>query len=113
METGAMTDEEYMETQGKLAMVAVILANVDLPAFLSRISLAETMGPVLDPTLYMTAGEKLGRVRLLAESALSLRKESRRKMRLEERPRVEAAVAAERREHCRGVAAGAVGPRRS
>jgi hypothetical protein len=45
---------------------------------LTRIETAEAAGPVLDPTLYREAGEKLAEVKALAEACKVFRDEVRR-----------------------------------
>lgn len=68
----AMSDADYELTQECLVMAANVIAALDLNAFLSRISKAKALGPIVDPTLYKTAGERLDDVRRLAGAALEL-----------------------------------------
>lgn len=65
-----MSDIEYASTQQTLVMLASIAKELDLGGFLQAINHAETVGPILDPTLYMRAGAKLQKVRDLATSLL-------------------------------------------
>lgn len=51
-----MTNEEYMQTQLQLQALTTILLSMNLEGFLDRIEIADTMGPILDPTLYKKAG---------------------------------------------------------
>ncbi len=58
-----MTNEEYLQTQQKVGLLAGMLVELDLDAFLARIEKAETIGPFTDPTLYREACEKLALVK--------------------------------------------------
>lgn len=65
-----MNKEEYQKTQDNLVMLARIIAGLDLNGMLKKINRAETIAPIVDPTLYKMAGEKMERVKRLVESAL-------------------------------------------
>jgi len=64
-----MNDAEYLQTQMQVLLLAGLLLQLDLPAFLHRIEAAEALGPVLDPTLYRRAADNLAALR---ETALIL-----------------------------------------
>jgi hypothetical protein len=61
-----------------LQILAMVVVDMDLEGFLARIETAEATGPVLDPTLYREAGEKLADVQALAEACKVFRDEVRR-----------------------------------
>jgi hypothetical protein len=64
-----MNQETYAGIQAELLILGHVIKNMDLEGFLEAVSKAETMGPVLDPTLYIQGNEKLEQVKLLAQSA--------------------------------------------
>jgi hypothetical protein len=69
-----MTDEEYLSTQHQLTALARMVAEMDLAGFISRISYAEGVGPILDPTLYMKAIDNLQKIKRLAVGASKFQK---------------------------------------
>lgn len=75
-----MTDEEYSETQTAIIIIAQFVNDLDLVAFLERISLAETLGPIVDPTLYREAAGKLSDVKSLAQALRPFQREVKRQM---------------------------------
>lgn len=68
-----MTNDEYVASQQILVSWAQTsiqtLSLLDLDAFRGRIEHAETLAPILDPTLYMRGMDKLRDVRRLADVA--------------------------------------------
>lgn len=68
-----MTNEEYMATQTALLTVGTMVDYCDLETFLQRISTADSIGAVLDPTLYRAAAVRLAGIRELAEIAVALK----------------------------------------
>ena len=77
-----MTDADYELTQETLSLAAKIVGALDLDGFLARINRAETLGSILNPTLYNTAAGKLGLVRSLAIAALPLKGEVERQIKI-------------------------------
>lgn len=75
-----MTDEEYIQTQHQIILLAQFANDLDLDGFLNRISLAETLAPILDPTLYLRGGKKLHQIKLLALALQPFREEIRRQL---------------------------------
>jgi hypothetical protein len=73
-----MDNAQYEATYRTLKILAMIVANMDLDGFLAQIETAEVVGPVLDPTLYREAGEKLAELKALAEACKVFRDEVRR-----------------------------------
>src|SRR4051812_38317985 len=63
-----MRNEQYLETQMQVVRMAALARTLPLAEFLSAIDRAETMGPILDPTLYRAAMPKLDQVKALAAS---------------------------------------------
>lgn len=90
-ERGELADGEYSMTQEQLVLLASLVANLKLDAFLARIERADALTPMLDPTLWMRGGAKLAAVRRLALAAKGLRDEVLRQARdeLAERERAE------------------------
>lgn len=75
-----MTSREYLNAQQLLQMVAGMLSAIDIDAFLARIDAAETVGPIVDPTLFREAMGKLEKVKHLAMAARPLIKEAQRQL---------------------------------
>lgn len=75
-----MTDEEYTATQEQLILLASFARKLDLVGFLERISLAEAIAPIVDPTLYLRGGRKLTQVKRLAQSLRPFQKEIERQL---------------------------------
>ncbi len=69
-----MTDEEYgetqqhAETQQHVVMIATLVKYMDLDGFLERISLAHSVGPILNPTLYRDAIDDMSKIETLADA---------------------------------------------
>lgn len=61
-----MTEEEYTRTQTALLQLGQVVAGLDLEGFLAMISRAETMGPIMDPTLYRDAADNIQALKALA-----------------------------------------------
>lgn len=51
-----------------------VIAMLPLEDWLERMSRADTLGPILDPTLWMKAHEKMDKIRTIIEAALVLKK---------------------------------------
>ena len=73
---------EYQAIQDQLVLLAQVIEPLDLAGFLSAIDYSETMGPIVDPTLYLQSANKLENVKRLAQAALTFQKEVRRQMAL-------------------------------
>lgn len=72
-----ITAEQYAQVQADLQLLARAVYDMPLAAFLGAIDRCETMGPILDPTLFREAADKLGNVKRLAIGALALQREVR------------------------------------
>lgn len=79
-----MSSAEYEATQQNLVFIAHLINQCDLHGFLESIEIAESVGPILDPTLYRKFMKKLESVKRLAQAALHFQNEVRRQMREEE-----------------------------
>lgn len=64
-----MNAREYFQTQIELLKVARALKKIDLAGFLDRANLADTAGPILNPTLYRLACSRLSMIIELATAA--------------------------------------------
>ena len=65
-----MTKIEYQQTQQTLLSMIPLVATMPLEEFIQAINSSETLGPILDPTLYMKAGDNL---KLIKKLAIALR----------------------------------------
>ena len=63
-----ITNDEYLATQMQLAAFEVVPTRMPLAEFLERARHAEALGPILDPTLYREASDKLQHVITVAEA---------------------------------------------
>lgn len=75
-----MDDGQYEAAQRTLMILAAVVQELDLDGFLERIAGAETLGPVLNPSLFMLAEGKMGDVRRLAEACKVFQDEVRRQV---------------------------------
>lgn len=74
------SDEEYAFTQQRLILIAGFCHNLQLDAFLDRISLSEGLGPILNPTLFLKACDKIEDVKSLAQSLRPFQQEVLRQL---------------------------------
>lgn len=61
-----MTNEQYLKIQNRLFELMVEVKTYDLDQFISAINKSETVGPILDPTSFMAAQDKLKIIKKLA-----------------------------------------------
>jgi hypothetical protein len=80
-----MTDAEYLQTQRQLVLLAQIVDSLDLDGFLRRIEVAESVGPILNPTLYTEGAENLLKVKGLARACKVFQDEVRKQMNCQEK----------------------------
>lgn len=64
----SITEEDYIQTQQQIVLLAWMVKDMPLDAFLAAISLADSVGPLVDPTLYREAHLKMDAVREAAEA---------------------------------------------
>lgn len=67
-----MQPKQYIETQMRILEMAKIANSLDIETFLLCIRNAETMAPMIDPTMYMKAQKNLSAIKKLAEIALTM-----------------------------------------
>lgn len=75
-----MTDEQYSQTQSQIILLATAVNGLDLDGFLARISQAEALAPILDPTLYRRGAKPLGEIKRLAMALRPFQAEIRRQV---------------------------------
>jgi hypothetical protein len=61
-----LNEKQYKETQDAIVTVEGIVRDLPIREFLDSIDRAESLGPMLDPTLYQVVTEKMHRFRRLA-----------------------------------------------
>ena len=64
-----MEPAKYIETQMRIIEIGKIADSLDLDTFLVCISNAETVGPIMDPTMYRKAMDNLQAIKELAIAA--------------------------------------------
>ncbi len=68
MSQDRITPEEYMAAQIQLLALANLVRDLPLARMLDAISLADTTGPMVDPTLWKAAHGKMDEIRRLAST---------------------------------------------
>ena len=82
-----MTDDakiEHEQTQQQIMLFCGLLKGIDLATFIERLDRADTLGAVLDPTLYREAIQS-GKLELLQETARALLSAQQRITKAEQR----------------------------
>lgn len=64
-----MTSDEYASTQQPLIMLANLVLTYNLDGFLQAIGLADAIGPIVDPTLWMRGSRNMRFIEDLARAA--------------------------------------------
>jgi|GEM_PF-1805470 len=72
-----MDTETYIATQQQVGLLATLVLRLPLAEFLNAISMADTVGPVVDPTLYGRGARAMHRVETLARAARKYQDEIR------------------------------------
>ena len=75
-----MTDEEYAQTQEQLILLAQFAKDLNLSGFLQRISQAESIAPIMDPTLWIRGHRQLEQVKRLAQALRPFQQEIQRQI---------------------------------
>lgn len=70
-----MNDNTYSETQRKLIKAASIISKLDLDEFTKRISHSHAAAPILNPTLYMKAMDRMDSIERMAHTGKQLKEE--------------------------------------
>ncbi len=65
-----MTDEEYLQTQSQIMAMANIVTGMLLREFIANAEKADTIGPLLDPTLWIRGHDTLATILDIARSLL-------------------------------------------
>lgn len=60
--------QKYIETQVTIIKIGQMANRLDLDTFMRQINQAETIGPILDPTLSIKAAENLTAIKKLAKA---------------------------------------------
>lgn len=68
-----MTKAEYLEAQNGLLMVGRFADVIDTDGLLDWAARAEAVGPIVDPTLYRDAAERLRLMRELADAVAKVK----------------------------------------
>ena len=55
-----MNEEEYLQTQNQIMLVAGLVAELPLCEFIVAAEEADVVGPLVDPTLWIKAKDNLG-----------------------------------------------------
>jgi hypothetical protein len=63
-----VTDEEYAQAQQQVLMMAHIVRGIPLAAMLNAISRADSIGPIVDPTLWMHGHQNMHKIERLASA---------------------------------------------
>jgi len=69
-----MTNEEYLETQETVTKICDLIRPLKLNEFLEDINQAETIGPMMDPTLFRAAQVNLANVKRMAIALIEVQK---------------------------------------
>ena len=64
-----MEREKYTETLCQLRVLATVVKDMPLKEFLNAISMADSLGPVLDPSLWKAGRANMNEVETLAQAA--------------------------------------------
>ena len=64
-----MTNEEYLDTQNKLVLFTTMFEGLDLKDFIEAAEKADTIAPIVDPTLWMKGHAHLDAIKALAHAA--------------------------------------------
>ena len=73
-----LDNRTYAYVQATLLNVCRVMADLPLDRFLASINRAETVGPIVDPTLFLLAGQTLAKVADLGRAAATFQATIRR-----------------------------------
>ncbi len=65
-----MDDKEFAECSAKIGSLAAQVVDMDLIGYLNAIEHADTIGPIIDPTLWIKGHEQMYKMKKLAENLL-------------------------------------------
>ena len=69
-----MKEEEYINIQNQILAIRRIIKDLPLTEFITAIDRADTLGPIIDPTLWIKGNEQMKEIRELATCLLLLQK---------------------------------------
>jgi hypothetical protein len=64
--TKRITEEQYLTLQSQLVPLSTLILEMPLEDFLNAISRADTLGPILDPTLWMRGSKSMHEIEEVA-----------------------------------------------
>lgn len=70
-----MDNAEYTQTQQQLLALAEIVRDLPLEEFLDKIGMCEAVAPLINPTLYIEAADKLQFIKDIARAAKTMQSE--------------------------------------
>ena len=62
-----ISEEDYVQTQSQIILLAKLVRDLPLAAFLDRIQRCESVAPIFNPSLYMRGTKKLDLIKQMAE----------------------------------------------
>lgn len=68
-----MNGKEYIQTQMRIIEMGKIADSLDLDGFLKCISNAETVAPIIDPTMYLKAQKNLSAIKNMTQAAKTVK----------------------------------------
>ncbi|KKN03848.1 hypothetical protein LCGC14_1103550 [marine sediment metagenome] len=72
-QTPPFSDADYAKAMLLLERLAQEIQDIPIPQMLQRIDTAETLGPILDPALWIKASDQLDSFKHLAQAANTFR----------------------------------------
>jgi len=63
-----MDKKDYIDTQTKIITMSQIVSELPLQKFISAIDQADTLGPLIDPTLWIQGQNQMKKVKKLAQA---------------------------------------------
>jgi hypothetical protein len=72
-----MEESKYLEVQTQLEILAGIVHDIPLKEFLEAAEVADAVGPIFDPTLWIRANRNLKRIKALAYKLQAFQEEAR------------------------------------
>jgi len=67
-----MKEEEYINIQNQILAIRGIIKDLPLTEFITAIDRADTLGPIIDPTLWIKGNNQMSKIRKLASCLLQL-----------------------------------------
>lgn len=64
-----MDSDKYLMIQNQLILFASLIENMELEEFLQAINRADTIGPIMDPTLWMKGKDNMHKIERIAQAA--------------------------------------------